>query len=52
MGDRWVENFFPAFEKCVYPIVSDISVMKFFVTEFFVKIGKNAVHCKFLRKVS
>ena len=26
--------------------------MKFFVTEFFVKIGKNAVHCKFLRKVS
>lgn len=26
--------------------------MKFFVTKFFVETGKNAVHCKFLRKVS
>lgn len=47
MGDRWVVNFFlRAREECVYPIVNDISVMKFFVTKFFVETGKNAAHCK------
>lgn len=47
MGDRWVENFVLRMRaKCAYPIINDISLMKFFVTKFFVETGKNAAHCK------
>lgn len=47
MGDRWVANFVLRMRGvCAYPIINDISIMKFFVTKFFVETGKNAVHCK------
>lgn len=47
MGDRWVANFVLRMRGgCAYPIINDISIMKFFVTKFFVETGKNAAHCK------